>query len=307
VGKVLLRELTKNKFGGSSYTGLGMATLNLHEYVPPEDETMSQRELTLKLDKLNATIRITITCQIIVSNAEDIDDTMSVLSASSDISEIAASFESDTAIGVSSSKGISMSIKRSDTMIMKDETIPEAVDEEEEDEHEQMKEDEEAVAHPETAEPIITWGPTASANHANNHEPSPIVNEPVAEPTSDPSLSSGLSFVPGTQLLEEKIAITRLQDIKDSRATNESLDLLLRLETYRQDLGERDLMIATQRQELKAQDEEHQKQLFQLRAELAMTKELFKREQLGRNAIAAGKLPSLSSRQPTFAMTRYAL
>lgn len=297
VGKVLVRELTKNKFGGSSYTGLGMAVLNLHEYVPSEDETMSQRELTLKLDKLNATIRITITCQIIASNAEDVDDTMSVLSASSDISELAASFESDTATPSQGtmSRGISRTIKR-DSMIMKDETIPEENDEEDE----QQQLEDEKISSQETAvtiessakmsEPNITWGLPASEIPTAKE---PFTNEPENRPSIKPSNvqeSSGLSFVAGTQLLEEKIPITHLQDMKDNRTSNESLDLLLRIETYRQDLEERDKVITTLKQEIKSQEEEHQQQIFQVRAELAVTKELLKREQLGRSALAAGTL-----------------
>lgn len=90
-GKVMLRELSKNKFGGSSYVGLDMAEIYLNEFVSDEKNSF---EVVLQLPKVDGAVRITISSQIIdPSGADDVDDTMSVLSANSDMSELGATFD----------------------------------------------------------------------------------------------------------------------------------------------------------------------------------------------------------------------
>jgi len=95
-GKIILRQLqTSSVLGISSFKGIGMYTINLHEIAQSMGyEKMVSKELVMPLEQLSgASLEATITNKIVYLQSEgDADDAHSVNSLASDMSTVGATF-----------------------------------------------------------------------------------------------------------------------------------------------------------------------------------------------------------------------
>ena len=94
-GKIVLRELIQNKLGGSSYQGLGLCNINLHDFVPNEPNSVMTKDITLTPEGLGRgiIINITISSKFFITNDDDGASIMSGVSEYSEQSTLAANFD----------------------------------------------------------------------------------------------------------------------------------------------------------------------------------------------------------------------
>jgi len=96
-GKIVLRELVQSKLGGSTYQGLGLCNINLHDFAPNEPNSVMTREITITPEGIGRGIIITlrISSKFFATNDDDANSILSGYSEYSEQSTLAANFDAN--------------------------------------------------------------------------------------------------------------------------------------------------------------------------------------------------------------------
>ena len=96
-GKIVLRELIQSKLGGSTYQGIGLCNINLHDFAPNEPNTVMTKDITITPEGIGRGIIITlrISSKFFATNDDDANSILSGYSEYSEQSTLAANFDAN--------------------------------------------------------------------------------------------------------------------------------------------------------------------------------------------------------------------